>query len=99
MSGYSAIGKKPAAIAPRSMMMIEITQARTGRSIKKRANMGVNGQWSVVSWQLAVVSCQLSVGKVIARVLPARQFVKPPAPHFVVLLPASPQASARLLFP
>src|SRR5437764_6225449 len=44
MSGYSAIGKKPAPIAPRSMMMIEITQARTGRSIKKRASMGVT-QW------------------------------------------------------
>src|SRR5262245_47343214 len=41
MSGYSAMGKNPAAIAPSSTMMIEITQARTGRSMKKRANMGV----------------------------------------------------------
>src|SRR5262249_48970770 len=39
MSGYSAIGKKPAAIAPSKTMTIEITQARTGRSMKKRANM------------------------------------------------------------
>src|SRR5262245_7608712 len=41
MSGYSAMGINPAAIAPRRTMMIEITQARTGRSIKKRANIAV----------------------------------------------------------
>src|SRR2546421_12042254 len=39
MSGYWAIGRRAAAMAPSRMMTREITQARTGRSMKKRANM------------------------------------------------------------
>src|SRR5216684_1136755 len=38
ISGYSAIGRKPAAMAPSRMMTTEITHARTGRSMKKRAS-------------------------------------------------------------
>src|SRR5262249_55698266 len=33
------MGKKPAAMAPSRMMTIEMTHARTGRSMKKRASM------------------------------------------------------------
>src|SRR5262249_24711788 len=39
ISEYSAIGKKPAEIAPKRTMTTEITHARTGRSMKKRASM------------------------------------------------------------
>ncbi len=39
ISGYSAIGSRKAEMPPSRMMMIEITQARTGRSMKKRASM------------------------------------------------------------
>src|SRR5207247_3109971 len=38
ISGYSATGKKPAAMAPSRMITTEITHARTGRSMKKRAS-------------------------------------------------------------
>src|SRR5207245_1265459 len=38
MSGYSATGKKPAAMAPSRMITTEITHARIGRSMKKRAS-------------------------------------------------------------
>src|SRR5229473_2913522 len=41
ISGYSATGKKPAAMAPSRMITTEITHARTGRSMKKRASMTV----------------------------------------------------------
>jgi hypothetical protein len=43
ISGYSAIGRRAAAILPRRMMTHEITQARTGRSMKKRASIIVLG--------------------------------------------------------
>jgi hypothetical protein len=39
MSGYSAIGKNPTAMAPRRTITTEITHARTDRSMKKRASM------------------------------------------------------------
>jgi hypothetical protein len=35
--GYSEIGSRKAAMAPTSVMAIEITAAKTGRSMKKRA--------------------------------------------------------------
>src|SRR5260370_28530771 len=41
ISGYSATGRRAAAMAPSRMMTMEITQARTGRSMKKRASMAV----------------------------------------------------------
>src|SRR5882724_257545 len=37
--GYWAIGRRPAAMPPSRTMTIEMTHARTGRSMKKRANM------------------------------------------------------------
>src|SRR2546422_10970012 len=39
ISGYSAIGRRPAAMPPSRTMTIEMTHARTGRSMKKRATM------------------------------------------------------------
>src|SRR3954470_19656616 len=36
--GYWAIGSRPAAMPPSRTMTIEMTHARTGRSIKKRAS-------------------------------------------------------------
>src|SRR5262249_12916785 len=43
------MGKKPAAMAPSRTMTIEMTNARTGRSMKKRASMTVlqrvRGEW------------------------------------------------------
>jgi hypothetical protein len=38
ISGYSAIGSIPAAIAPSIKITIEITHARTGLSMKMRAS-------------------------------------------------------------
>src|SRR5581483_1862934 len=38
MVGYCSIGRLKAAIAPASMITIAITQAKTGRSMKKRDN-------------------------------------------------------------
>src|SRR5207248_4346269 len=37
--GYCAIGSSAAAMSPINTMTIEMTQARTGRSMKNRANM------------------------------------------------------------
>ena len=40
ISGYSAIGSSAAAMTPSRTMTSEITHARTGRSMKNRANIG-----------------------------------------------------------
>ena len=39
ISGYCAIGNVNSAIEPPSVMMIEQTEAKIGRSMKKRENM------------------------------------------------------------
>src|SRR5437588_10309725 len=41
--GYCAIGSSSAAMAPSSTITIEMTHARTGRSMKKRASMITSG--------------------------------------------------------
>src|SRR6266853_3648644 len=48
ISGYSATGRRAAAMAPSRMMTMEITQARTGRSMKKRASMSTSTQKSEI---------------------------------------------------
>src|SRR3954464_14727039 len=49
ISGYCAIGSVQTAMPPAKVITIESTEAKIGRSIKKRENIGFSGQWSVVS--------------------------------------------------
>src|SRR5271157_1186902 len=56
ISGYWAMGNTHTAIPPASVMTIDSTEAKIGRWMKKRENMG-----EVVGCQLSVVSCRLSV--------------------------------------
>src|SRR5262249_50655876 len=49
------MGKKPAAMAPSRMITTEITHARTGRSMKKRASMIIlRSERRVVSPRIAI---------------------------------------------
>src|SRR5262245_54923701 len=108
MSGYSAMGKNPAAIAPKSTMMIEITQARTGRSIKKRANMIVRG-WSEdrsrgqesaarSGFGTSLVTGHYQRASITFHGSLARRLFESPARCQVFLLPAYPPPSARPLY-
>src|SRR4051794_12585628 len=53
MAGYWAMGRPTRAIQPTRMMTMEMTQAKTGRSMKKRASMGCPGRINSSYWSAA----------------------------------------------